>query len=517
MTTITHAAPSLDGPPPGAPVAAPWGGRMATGLGGVLLAAMMSGLNNRVGALTLVDMAGGRGIDADAAHWLGSVYAAAEVAAMPIAAWFAVTFSFRRFHLAITLVFLGCALLLPSAPSYGWMVGLRAVQGFAGGAMIPLLMSAALRFLPPSIKLQGLGLYSLTATFAPNLAFWLAASWVDGWGDWRLAYWQVVPVALFTLWAVWWGIPQDPVRTERLRELDWPALLTGPAGLVLLALAMQEGQRLDWFHSPFVTAAFVAGGALLVAFVVSEWFHHLPFIRFQLLARRNIGLGLAIFIGLLIVIYATSALPSAQLAQVQGFRPLQIAPIGLVISLPQLVLAPLVSMILYWRWVDARWVVAIGLALLALSCWLGADVTSEWMAHQFWLTQACQMIGQPLAVIPFLYLATSVAAPMEGPFISGLVNMLRCLATLGGGVAVNELLTGDGAAHLRGMIDRAGLMGDLPGGNAASLLATFRVEAVTLSVADGYRLAGILALLLIPPTLSLTYISPPNARRQSED
>jgi DHA2 family multidrug resistance protein len=151
---------------PAAPV---WGLRLGTGLCGILIAAMMSGLNDRVTGITLTDIAGARGLAGDDAHLLGTIYAATQLAAMPVASWFAATFSLRRFHLAITSVFLLCALLLPLAPSFGWLLTLRAVQGLAGGAMIPLLMGAALRFLPPAIKLQGLGFYSLTATFHPIL------------------------------------------------------------------------------------------------------------------------------------------------------------------------------------------------------------------------------------------------------------------------------------------------------------------------------------------------------------
>jgi len=508
MTTITHARPSLDGPPVGAPAPAVWGVRLATGLGGVLVAAMMSGLNNRVGALTLTDMSGGIGISSDAAQWAGTIYGAAELAAMPISAWFAGTFSFRRMHLGITLVFLACALLLPFAPSYGWLITLRAVQGFAGGAMIPLLMSAALRFLPPAIKLHGLGLYSLTATFAPNLALWLAASWVDDLGDWRLIYWQVVPVALFALGAVWWGIPQDPMRPERMREIDWPALLTGPLGLALLAVALQQGERLDWFNSPLILGLVLTGAALLLIFLISEWSHHLPFIRLQLLGRRNIGLGLPLFIVMLLVISASSALPSTQLTQIHGFRPLQIAPIGLIISIPQLLLAPLVSALLYWRKADARLVASAGLLLMATGCWLGSRLTSDWMVAQFALAQACQMVGQPMAIISFLFLATSVAAPMEGQFVSGLVNMLVALAKICGAVIVQRFLSQDSASYLNQMTEASSGLIDLPV-DPGALLSRYRPEALTLAISDLYLLVALVAAALVVPTLLMTHIAPP--------
>ncbi|MCH3092970.1 hypothetical protein K3X08_14750, partial [Listeria monocytogenes] len=82
-------------------------------------------------------------------------------------------------------------------------------------------------------------------------------------------------------------------------------------------------------------------------FLISEWFHHLPFIKLQLLERRNFWLAFIVFMSILIVLLASSALPADQLVHVQGFRPREIAPIGLIVSLPQLVLAPIISALLY--------------------------------------------------------------------------------------------------------------------------------------------------------------------------
>jgi DHA2 family multidrug resistance protein len=424
---------------------------------------MMAGLNDRVTGITLGDFAGARGLAGDDVHLLGTVYEATQLAAMPVASWFAATFSLRRFHLAITGIFMLCALLLPLAPSLGWMLAIRALQGLAGGAMIPLLMGSALRFLPPAIKLQGLGFYSLTATFSPNLALWFAASWTDGWNDWRLTSWQVLPIGVLVLGMVFWGIPQDPVRPERMREVDGPGLVAGPLGLMLLAFVAGEGERLDWFHAPLIVGAAIASVALIAAFVLSAWHHPAPFIKLQMVGRRNFALGLPLFMGILIVVIASALLPAAHLAQVQHFRPLQIAPIGLIISLPQIVLAPLVSALLYRRWVDARHVIALGLALIALSCWLGSQVTDGWMVRDFWLAQACQAIGQPLAIVPFLYVSVStLISPAEGALFSGLINTLKTMASVLGAAIVERLLETGTAGYLATIADRAGRLA-MPG------------------------------------------------------
>src|SRR3546814_10649731 len=89
--------PTAAPPAPAAAAAPPK--RAISGLLGIFLAAMMAGLNNRVGALALADVRGALGFGLDDASWLNTVYTAGELIVMPFAAWFAITLSIRRFHL----------------------------------------------------------------------------------------------------------------------------------------------------------------------------------------------------------------------------------------------------------------------------------------------------------------------------------------------------------------------------------------------------------------------------------
>ena len=94
-TAMPASAPSIPQPQP------VFNSRLAVGLLGILLAAMVAGLSSRVPSLVLVDIQGGLGFAKDDISWLTTAYSAGELAAMPFAAWFAITFSMRRFHLTM--------------------------------------------------------------------------------------------------------------------------------------------------------------------------------------------------------------------------------------------------------------------------------------------------------------------------------------------------------------------------------------------------------------------------------
>jgi DHA2 family multidrug resistance protein len=507
------AAPSAAPP---APVAHPFNSRILMGVIGVFIAAMMSGLNSRIGGLSIVDVKSAFGVGADEGSWIGSFYSAFELAAMPFATWFAVTFSFRRFHVGVVAIFTIIGLCTPLAPNLPSLLVLRCLQGFFGGMLIPVLMAAALRFFPLPLRLYGLAMYAMTATFAPNIATWLSATYTDTLSNWHLVYWQILPFALFAMWAVSWGIPQDPVKLERFKQMNLLGFVCGVAGLVLLGLGLAQGERFDWFNDPLIRGMFCSGGALIVVFLITEWFHPLPFIKLQLLHRRNLGLGFTIFFALLVVLLSGSILPAEFLGDVHGFRTPYIAVIGLSVGLPQLVLGPTVSFLLYKQWMDARYMFATGLACLATACLIGAHVTSAWMAHEFLIVQALQAAGQPMAVISMLFLATSVVQPMEGPVISGIVNVLRALGTLAGDAMLDRILTVRERMHANVILDSAVNVGAISAHAAGStfgqlpeIAERISEQAFVLSIADGYLVLGALAVVLIPLVLNLQYIKPP--------
>jgi DHA2 family multidrug resistance protein len=487
--------------------------RLAAGLFGIFLAAMMAGFNNRVGALGLVDVRGALGFGGDEASWLNTAYAAGELVAMPFASWFAVTLSLRRFHVGIVGVCLLLAAVMPLAADLHVLVALRALQGLANGALIPILMMAALRYLPPGFRLYGLALYSMTATFAPNLAIWLTGQWVDQWVDWRLVYWHVMPLALASMALVSWGIPADQPQWARFRQANWFGCATGIVGLVLVTIGLDQGVRLDWFNSPLIAWALMSGLAVLTVYVVSEWHHPAPFMKLQLLKRRNLGLGFSIFVCLLVVMTSGASLPVTYLSQVWGFRALQNAPIGLGIALPQLIVAPGVAVLLYRKWADARKVFALGLALIALACLLGSQFTADWIATQFLWAQLLQCVGQPMAVVSMLFLGTGVVQPMEGPYVAGTINTLRALGVLLGGAMVGQLTSVRTRFHAEMLIDQAGLSAymSFPPPDMVQVAGAIPAQALVLATADAYRVLGIAALLLVPLVMCLRHIPAPDS------
>lgn len=511
MTALQTGLPPMVAAKP-APVATPFGLRIGVGLVGVLLAVLASGFNENVTKVAMADIRGAMGLSYDQGTWLVAAYAAMSVSAMAFAPWCAATFSLRRFTLCAIGTLLSLALLAPFAPNAQVLMLVRVVQGFAGGALPPMLMSVALRFLPPGIKLYGLGGYALTATFGPSFGTPLAAWWVE-YAGWQWAFWQVIPLGLVAMACVAWGMPQDPLRLERFRQFDWRGLLLGFPGLVMLVLGLQQGERLGWFDAQLIRLLVGGGLLLLVLFFINEWSHPLPFFKLQMLGTRNLTHALITLGGVLFVLLAVIMIPSSYLAQVQGYRPLQTAPVLLWVAVPQLLALPLVVALCNNRVVDCRWVLATGLFLLALACVIGSQVTVAWNRENFYLLQAIQIIAQPMAVIPLLMLSTGSITPADGPFASAWFNTIKGFAAVAAGAVLETLTVRREHFHSSHLVDRLGSMPWLADSMAPGQLARrVHEQVVTLTSADLYLcMAGLaVALILLIPILP-TRIYPPRA------
>jgi len=507
MTSLTTTAI-----PAAAAVPSAFGPRIIIGLMGVLLAVLVSGLNEMVTKVALADIRGAMAIGYDEGTWLVACYAATSVAAMAFAPWCSVTFSLRRFTLWAIGLFALLGALCPFAPDYESLLVMRTLQGLAGGALPPMLMTVALRFLPPDVKLYGLAGYALTATFGPGLGTPLAGLWTEYFG-WQWTFWQIIVPCLVAMVAVFYGLPQDPSRLERLKQFNWRGLLLGFPAICMLVIGVLQGNRLDWFESNLICTLLGGGVVLLALFMLNEWSQPVPFFKLQMLGIRNLTFALVTLAGVLVVLLAVIIIPSSYLAQVQGYRPVQTAPIMLLMALPQLLALPLVAALCNLRWVDCRWVLGIGLGMLALSCIGGSQLTSAWIRNDFYGWQLLQIFGQPMAVLPLLMLSTGSISPMEGPFASAWFNTVKGLSAVIATGVLEALTTSRLHFHSTMLVDSLG-NSPLVNTDSGGLAHRLHRQAVVLTSSDLYLcMAGVaLALILLIFWLP-TRIYPPRAPR----
>jgi DHA2 family multidrug resistance protein len=426
------------------------------GLGGVLIAAMTSEFNDQVTSIALTDIRGVLGIGHDSGTWIESLYVSAEIIGMAISPSLMMVFTLRRWTLFAIALCGTSSVLIPFSPNIEAIYTLRLLQGLAGGLIIPLLMTTALRVLTPNVRLYGLAVYALTATFTPALAATVTAFWTDI-VDWRFVFLQTIPLCSLAGVLIWYFLHQDQPNYERLRTLDWRGILLLAIGTAALSTMLYQGDRLDWFNSRLICVLALVSAVAIPLLLINEWFHPSPLLKLQMLGRRNFAYGALGLFTFLVIGQSGSTVPLRYLQEVQGYRPLQSNLITLEIAASQLVMLPAMALLLDYKRVDARLVSLVGLALILASCIGSSFLTVYWNRDQFYLWQLLQAVGQPMVIMPLLMMVTNtVAGPAEGPFASALVNTCRGLAEAASVWFVELIDRWRNALHSDRIIDEAG-------------------------------------------------------------
>ncbi|KXV09383.1 disulfide bond formation protein DsbA [Gluconobacter oxydans] len=450
------AASSPSAAPPAQPsYIPPFGMRTIVGCLGMLLAVHVAGFNEHITEIGLADIRGAMHIGHDEGTWFTSIYESFNIAAMAFTPWFYMTFSIYRFSIFMTAVLAMLSLPLPFMPDMISLCFLRAAQGLSAGCLPPVLMTVMLKYLPPPIKVFGIGGYAMSATFGPNLGGPLEAMWFEHVG-WRWLYWEVIPLSIIAIAMMAYGLPRDPVHLERFRKFNWRGFFIGVPSIICVVTVLYQGDRLDWFRSPVISHLTFWGGALFLGFLFHEWHHHSPFFRLQYWKNRNITMALLTLVAVLIICGLMLEVPMTYLEAVRGYRPIQAAPVALTVALPQLIMLPLTAALCNSARVDCRYVLAFGMSCLALSAFLGTWLTPDWVRDNFYVMQGLQIFGQPMVVIPVLMLATMSLGPADGPFISGMVNMLKGMANAFATAIFEILLRRREQYHSTMLLDRAG-------------------------------------------------------------
>jgi MFS transporter, DHA2 family, multidrug resistance protein len=251
-------------------------------------------------------------------------------------------------------------------------------------------------------------------------------------------------------------------------------------------------------------------------FLVNEWYHPAPFFKLQMLSRRNFTHGLSTLVFAVVLLVGVAAIPGQFLARVHDYRPLQTTPLSLLVAIPLLVTLPLTAALLNLRRVDSRWVMALGLSMIALTCFLGSFMTSEWIRDNFYWLQSLQIVAQPMVILAILMGVTTGLPPTDGPFASAMFNSLRGFAAVVSTALIEGLGTAREHFHSSMLVDHLGNNAlittqsfDTARGYGG-LAQRIHEQAVVLTSADLYRVMACIAIavLFLVPVLPVRIYPP---------
>lgn len=195
----------------------------------------------------------------------------------------------KQLYLGGLVVFTISSLLCGLAPSAGWLIAARALQG-SGAVMISALGAAIVtEVFPPSQRGQALGIIgavvSLGIALGPTTGGILIAL-----SGWRLIFLVNVPIGIFATYIVARNVPKGR-RTGQHQHFDWLGAIVMALTLVCFALGMTHGQERG-FTNPVTLGLLAIAIIGLWLFIRLEKRIHSPMLDLSLFSDVPFSLSL---------------------------------------------------------------------------------------------------------------------------------------------------------------------------------------------------------------------------------
>ena len=514
MSTLPPNSPPPSTPPP-APVITT---HPVLGVSGVLLGAMIATCTGRLISVGLADLRGYLHLGFDEASWMSTAFNAGLMFIGPFSVYLGGLLGARRVLLACAAAFTLISLLLPLAPNLPVLLVLLVLAGLTAGTFYPLTLSFVLRGLPMRYVLLGIAMYAMDIVFTTNVASSLEAWYMDHL-SWRWIFWNSAVLTPVMMVLVYFGIPWQPLPKpkEGQPKPNWRGFLYASLGFSLLYVALDQGQRLDWWHSGIIVGLTASGLFLLVMTVVRRLRMPNPLVNLKfLLSRNTLLLGVVLILFRFVMLATVVTIPS-YLGSVKGYLPLQTGPVMLWVGLPQCICG-LVAMYSL-RYIDARLVLTFGFSLVAIACLMNAQLSSAWSGTNFGFSQAVMAIGLAFAfnamvgaIILEVLNSGALSRPIDVLTFAGYFQTLRLFGGEAGAafmqhfIAIREqfhsnilglgVQLGQPATYQRLLGLRAGVQSQSSGlpaatGRAAEILGLqVRQQAFTLAITDSFMLVA---------------------------
>jgi DHA2 family multidrug resistance protein len=398
----------------------------------VVIPTFMEVLDTTIANVALRYIAGGLSAAVIDAEWVLTSYLAANATILPISGWISARMGRRNYFLLSIAVFTIASGLCGMATNLGQIILFRVIQGLAGGGLQPSSQGVLLDAFPPEKQGAAQTMFGIAALLAPvvgpTLGGYLTVQY-----DWRWIFYINIPVGLLAL-VICHFVVQDPdyLKEERAKLLSKP-LNFDYLGLGLLALVMSsweimlsKGQEWDWYNDPFgrvqtLFVLFVLGLGFLIFW---EMRIRNPLLNFRPLGERNFAAACIIIFCAYGVLYGASTSLPGLLQSLFGYD----AYVSGLVQSPSGVGAVFVLLAvgaLLGRGVDARWLIAAGLLVMAAGCyWMSVMNLYIEPTQVIWprvvMIAGLSMTFAPLNVAAFKY----TPVHLRGAAI-GLLSLLR--------------------------------------------------------------------------------------------
>jgi len=483
----------------------------------VSMATFMEVLDTSIANVSLPHIAGGLAASLEESTWVLTSYLVSNAIVLPISGWLSLVVGRKRFYMICVAVFGISSLLCGLAPSLGWLIFFRVLQGLGGGGLAPSEQSILADSFAPEQRGQAFALYGVAVVVAPALGPTFGG-WITDNYSWHWIFFINIPVCLLSL-GLTYVILSDPPAVKEDREkalrggirVDYLGIILVALGLGFLQVVLDKGEIDDWMHSDFILSFTLISGLSLGFLVWWELLHDEPIVDLPLLKNGNFALCMVAMFTTGFVLLSTTQLLPQFLQSVEGY---DATKAGLALTaggFATLFCMPVVGALL--KRVQPKLLVALGLLIEGLACWhLSGFNTGISFAHAAW-ARVFQGIGLPFLFVPINTISYAGLPANKTNNASALINSMR---NLGGSFGISfgvTLLARRGQFHHARLVEHLTPFSRLRhvATSLPALQGMVEQQATMLSYIDVFWFLTVLCLAVVPLTFLLRSIKPGKA------
>lgn len=355
----------------------------------------------------------------------------------------------RRMFIIGMIIFALASLLVGAAPTGGFMIAARALQGIGAAIVTPLSLSLLITNFPEGReRIRAISLFGLVAGIGAALGLVVGGA-ASEWVSWRAGFLINVPIGIAMIIATIKFVPETATIRGRF---DLPGALLSTLGVGGIIFGVVNSASDGW-TAPLTLTALIAGAVLIALLIVNEARAAMPIMPLAVFRNRERS---GAYIGRLLFGMATIPFfffTSQFLQGVFHFSPFETGLAFLPVSVGNFVVA--INVPRLSRRFGSGIVLTVGLALLVAGLgWLSQVHSDSPYVLGLALPMAVIGLGQGLALGPLTAAGVAGASGNIASAASGLVNTSQ---QLGGtlGIALLVAFTATTGNPLAGQVSSA--------------------------------------------------------------
>ena len=402
----------------------------------VVLPTFMEVLDTTIVSVALPHVAGNLSASSSQATWVQTSYLISNAVVLPASGWLSNYFGRKRFFVTSIGIFSIASFLCGMAPTLGFLVLARVIQGAGGGALQPLSQSILMEAFPPEKRGQAMSVWAVGVVVAPVLGP-LLGGWITDHYSWRWLFYINVPVGLAALWMIQRFVTDPPyLRGAKPGRIDAIGFGLLTLWLATMQVVLDKGQEDDWFAADWICWFSALAVISLIAFVIWELRTPAPIVNLRVLKNRNFALGTIIVTLFGVMVYSPLTLLPLFLQNSLGYTALQSGIAQSPRGLGSLLMLPLVGFLS--ARIDSRKLIMVGLALAGTASLLLGDINLQVAQSNFALANFIHGAGSALSFVPLATATMGLLRNEEMGNAAGLFNLMR---NLGGSMGISLVTT----------------------------------------------------------------------------